>query len=189
MKYITIRLNQKEAGIALRLMQNVAESSEDPGVTQVGSRVAKRIENAMLDSAQAQEDAPLATVEERYRDLLNRLGMNGHDGAVNEIESLRAKAGLEVVSQEPDSVSDKPDCASPEAAEPRYAHYFVGYSADRMGYCVYGRLDHTSGEYISGPFPGGEAEAMFEAESLNAMKPRIIPDDFQRNPDGSECQR
>lgn len=34
-------------------------------------------------------DAPLATVDARYRDLLNRLGCNGHDGAIAEIASLR----------------------------------------------------------------------------------------------------
>lgn len=34
-------------------------------------------------------DAALATVEARYRDLLNRLGCNGHDGAIAEINLLR----------------------------------------------------------------------------------------------------
>ncbi len=39
--------------------------------------------------------ALLATVEARYRDLLNRLGVNGHDGAVSEIDALRKAAGLD----------------------------------------------------------------------------------------------
>jgi hypothetical protein len=37
--------------------------------------------------------APLESTEARYRDLLNRLGVQGHDGAVAEIESLRAGCG------------------------------------------------------------------------------------------------
>jgi hypothetical protein len=40
---------------------------------------------------------PLATLEPmeaRYADLLARLGVQGHDGAVAEIESLRMAAGL-----------------------------------------------------------------------------------------------
>ena len=42
----------------------------------------------------AVSDAPLATVEDRYSDLLQRLGCLGHDGAVAEIASLRKAAGL-----------------------------------------------------------------------------------------------
>ena len=38
---------------------------------------------------------PLETVEARYKDLIERLGCNGHDGAIAEIENLRKKAGLE----------------------------------------------------------------------------------------------
>lgn len=38
-------------------------------------------------------NAPLESTEARYRDLLNRLGVQGHDGAVAEIESLRAGCG------------------------------------------------------------------------------------------------
>ena len=38
---------------------------------------------------------PLATVEARYKDLLNRLGVQGHEGAIAEIESLRNIAGLD----------------------------------------------------------------------------------------------
>lgn len=37
----------------------------------------------------------ISTVEARYKDLIERLGCNGHDGAIAEIESLRKKAGLE----------------------------------------------------------------------------------------------
>lgn len=37
------------------------------------------------------KDAPLASCEARYRDLLNRLGVQGHDGAVTEISALRAE--------------------------------------------------------------------------------------------------
>lgn len=40
------------------------------------------------------ECAPLESVEARYRDLLNRLGVNGHSGAVAEIQRLREKCGL-----------------------------------------------------------------------------------------------
>lgn len=38
---------------------------------------------------------PLATVEARYKDLLQRLGVQGHDGAVAEIGKLRKAHGLE----------------------------------------------------------------------------------------------
>lgn len=38
--------------------------------------------------------APLETVEARYKDLLNRLGVQGHDGAVAEIGKLRRTANL-----------------------------------------------------------------------------------------------
>lgn len=38
---------------------------------------------------ETQENALLATTEARYRDLLNRLGVNGHDGAIAEIDLLR----------------------------------------------------------------------------------------------------
>ncbi len=38
--------------------------------------------------------APLASTEARYRDLLQRLGVQGHDGAIEEIAQLRAHAGL-----------------------------------------------------------------------------------------------
>ena len=37
----------------------------------------------------------LESVEARYRDLLNRLGVNGHDGAITEINNLRKIAGFE----------------------------------------------------------------------------------------------
>ncbi len=39
--------------------------------------------------------APLRTVEARYKDLLHRLGCCSHDGAVEEIASLRRLAGLD----------------------------------------------------------------------------------------------
>ncbi len=41
------------------------------------------------------EAAPLESTEARYRDLLGRLGVQGHVGAVEEIAQLRARAGLE----------------------------------------------------------------------------------------------
>lgn len=37
----------------------------------------------------------LTNVEARYQDLLQRLGVQGHVGAVEEIAQLRAKAGLD----------------------------------------------------------------------------------------------
>lgn len=40
------------------------------------------------------EAAPLESTEARYRDLLARLGAQGHAGAVAEIEQLRAGRGL-----------------------------------------------------------------------------------------------
>ncbi len=40
------------------------------------------------------EAAPLESTEARYRDLLGRLGVQGHAGAVAEIEQLRAGRGL-----------------------------------------------------------------------------------------------
>lgn len=43
----------------------------------------------------ADEAAPLATVDARYKDLLQRLGVQGHDGAVAEIGKLREAHGLE----------------------------------------------------------------------------------------------
>lgn len=38
--------------------------------------------------------APLETVDARYADLLNRLGVQGHDGAIAEIDALRRHAGM-----------------------------------------------------------------------------------------------
>ncbi len=43
----------------------------------------------------AESRAPLGPVEARYEDLLNRLGVQGHDGAVAEIASLRKTANLD----------------------------------------------------------------------------------------------
>lgn len=43
----------------------------------------------------AERAAPLSTVDARYRDLLQRLGVQGHDGAVAEISKLREAHGLE----------------------------------------------------------------------------------------------
>lgn len=42
----------------------------------------------------AESRAPLETVEARYKDLMNRLGVQGHDGAVAEIAALRKAASL-----------------------------------------------------------------------------------------------
>lgn len=44
--------------------------------------------------ADVKKEAGLASVENRYADLLDRLGVQGHDGAVAEIEALRVSAGL-----------------------------------------------------------------------------------------------
>lgn len=41
------------------------------------------------------DEAPLESVEARYKDLLQRLGVMGHDGAVAEISKLREAHGLE----------------------------------------------------------------------------------------------
>lgn len=41
------------------------------------------------------EQFELASVESRYRDLLDRLGVQGHDGAITEINNLRKTAGLD----------------------------------------------------------------------------------------------
>lgn len=46
------------------------------------------------DCIQKPEAAPLESTEARYRDLLGRLGVLGHAGAVAEIEQLRAGCGL-----------------------------------------------------------------------------------------------
>lgn len=43
-----------------------------------------------------QYEPPLKTVDARYRDLLKRLGVNGHDGALSEIDMLREKCDLNV---------------------------------------------------------------------------------------------
>jgi hypothetical protein len=40
------------------------------------------------------EAAPLESTEARYHDLLQRLGVQGHTGAIEEIAQLRAHAGL-----------------------------------------------------------------------------------------------
>lgn len=45
---------------------------------------------------EASPEAPLYTTESRYRDLLNLLGVQGHDGAVAEIAALRRTAGMEM---------------------------------------------------------------------------------------------
>ncbi len=39
--------------------------------------------------ADTEKEAPLQSVEARYKDLLNHLGVQGHDGAVAEISKLR----------------------------------------------------------------------------------------------------
>jgi hypothetical protein len=44
---------------------------------------------------EAGSDAPLESVEARYKDLLFRLGVLGHDGAVAEITALRKAANLD----------------------------------------------------------------------------------------------
>lgn len=42
----------------------------------------------------------LQTVEAKYKDLLQRLGVQGHEGAIAEIEALRNECGLNVISDE-----------------------------------------------------------------------------------------
>jgi len=51
--------------------------------------------SAELDDA-VRQVAPLASVEARYKDLLQLLGVQGHDGAIAEIDALRKIAGLNV---------------------------------------------------------------------------------------------
>lgn len=43
----------------------------------------------------------MATIEARYKDLLERLGVSGHEGAIAEIEALRRSAGLGEQQEEP----------------------------------------------------------------------------------------
>ena len=45
--------------------------------------------------AAMEKAAPLQAVDARYKDLLQRLGVQGHDGAVAEISKLREAHGLE----------------------------------------------------------------------------------------------
>lgn len=52
---------------------------------------------ALLDSM---DQAPLESVAARYRHLLELLGVQGHDGAVAEIQALRNKAALDKPKQE-----------------------------------------------------------------------------------------
>ncbi len=50
-----------------------------------------------IEEARARGDQdilPLASVDNRYKDLLDRLGVNGHEGAIIEIDLLREKCGL-----------------------------------------------------------------------------------------------
>jgi len=69
----------------------------DVGTDVFGVLVVPPSEPLYASSAQPEmtaEAAPLASTEARYRDLLQRLGVQGHDGAVAEIEQLRAGRGL-----------------------------------------------------------------------------------------------
>lgn len=48
------------------------------------------------------QPATIGTVDARYRDLLSRLGVDSHDGAIAEINDLRMEAGLNAApSQQP----------------------------------------------------------------------------------------
>lgn len=62
----------------------------------------------------AGEAAPLQTVEARYKDLLQRLGVQGHDGAVAEIGKLREAHDVKVSSGV--EAPAKTDAGSPSAA-------------------------------------------------------------------------
>lgn len=59
----------------------------------------------------------LNSIEARYRDLLNRLGVNGHDGAIAEIIALRERASL----SDKNATHTPPNtaCSGLEAAESR----------------------------------------------------------------------
>lgn len=86
---------------------------------------------------QTKERAPLATAEAKYRDLLKRLGCNGHDGAVAEIEALRKDAGLSDLREHTAS----PDCwCKTELDEESQA--WVHHSMDRREEYEAGRKAH-----------------------------------------------
>ena len=55
----------------------------------------KHEELKVANKDKAGSDAPLESVEARYKDLLFRLGVLGHDGAVAEITALRKAANLD----------------------------------------------------------------------------------------------
>lgn len=77
-----------------------------------------------------QPTTPFATVESRYADLLQRLGVNGHDGAIREITTLRLYAGLEVANTaEAKDLADELDTGR-RAAE-RFATHLVAMGSAR----------------------------------------------------------
>lgn len=47
-----------------------------------------------LDLVEQEENTVLDSYEKLYKDLLNRLGVNGHHGAIAEIMALRTTANL-----------------------------------------------------------------------------------------------
>lgn len=53
-----------------------------------------------LDESQIVPRATLQEADARYKDLLNLLGVQGHEGAIAEIKSLREKAGLDKPKQD-----------------------------------------------------------------------------------------
>jgi len=62
------------------------------------------------------KQADLSTVEARYQDLLHKLGVTGHDGAVAEIQQLRtaqAQPVAPIKSQQPNQCQRSADCAKP----------------------------------------------------------------------------
>jgi len=46
-------------------------------------------------NATVRNSAPLESVEARYKDLLQRIGAQGHDGAIAEIAALRKASGID----------------------------------------------------------------------------------------------
>ncbi len=77
--------------------------AEDVGSDVCGHLIIPPNEAVVADPADDDDDdgpAPVRpraakiNVEHRYRDLLNRLGVQGHDGAIVEITNLRRNAGL-----------------------------------------------------------------------------------------------
>lgn len=72
----------------------VADDGTFVGVARESAKMALNRAAALVERYAAQA-APLESTEARYRDLLGRLGVQGHAGAVAEIEQLRARCWLD----------------------------------------------------------------------------------------------